>query len=292
MQKDLFGETRFKVGLHSHTTLSDGRCTPEEAAKIYKAAGYDAMAFTDHWYFGAGGALEGLTILSGCEYNLGVNDTAEGVIHIVGVGMEKDPNLKRETATRQSIVDGIKSCGGLAIWAHPAWSLNSFADTQTVSGFDGVEIYNSVSAAGQSSRPYSGYFVDVLANRGIVYPLIASDDTHFYNDEDKTRSYVMVKAASCSGEDLVSAISNGDYYATQGPEVHLKRDGDKMKLFCSPCVMINFLSNLSISRDKKVKGESLTFAEYPIKPNEKWIRAEVMDQNGNFAWSQIVKIVD
>ena len=292
MQKDLFGETRFKVGLHSHTTLSDGRCTPEEAAKIYKAAGYDAMAFTDHWYFGAGGALEGLTILSGCEYNLGVNDTAEGGIHIVGVGMEKDPNLKRETATRQSIVDGIKSCGGLAIWAHPAWSLNSFADTQTVSGFDGVEIYNSVSAAGQSSRPYSGYFVDVLANRGIVYPLIASDDTHFYNDEDKTRSYVMVKAASSSREDLVSAISNGDYYATQGPEVHLKRDGDKMKLFCSPCVMINFLSNLSISRDKKVKGESLTFAEYPIKPNEKWIRAEVMDQNGNFAWSQIVKIVD
>ena len=164
MQKDMFGECRYKVGLHTHTTLSDGKRTPEEAAEIYKSAGYDAIAFTDHWHYGAETEINGLKIISGCEYNLGAADTSVDVIHIVGIGMNKDPQIERATATRQGVVDAIKANGGVAIWAHPAWSLNSLADTQTVSGFDAVEIYNSVSNTGQSRRPYSGYFVDILAN--------------------------------------------------------------------------------------------------------------------------------
>ena len=38
----------FKVNLHSHTTVSDGRQTPEEVKAFYKANGYSAVAFTDH----------------------------------------------------------------------------------------------------------------------------------------------------------------------------------------------------------------------------------------------------
>ena len=44
MFTDLTGKTRLKIGLHTHTTLSDGHKTPEEAAAVYKAAGYDAIA--------------------------------------------------------------------------------------------------------------------------------------------------------------------------------------------------------------------------------------------------------
>lgn len=290
MYIDMFGVCRYKVGLHTHTTLSDGRCSPKEAARIYKGAGFDAMAFTDHWVYGKEGEIDGLTILSGCEYHLGAVNTISGVIHIVGVGMKEEPKIQRELATRQGIVDAIKAQGGIAIWAHPAWSLNTVSDTETVCGFDAVEIYNSVSDAGQSSRPYSGYFVDVLANNGVVYPLVATDDTHFYNDEDKARSFIMVKAASNSCKDLTEAILRGDYYATQGPELHVKREGDKIVVDCSACVMINFLSNLSFARDRKLRGENLTHGEYVIKQDEKWIRVEVMDEYGNYAWSNILEI--
>ena len=48
MFRDMFGNNRMKINLHTHTTQSDGRRTPEEAAKIYKDAGYDAIALTDH----------------------------------------------------------------------------------------------------------------------------------------------------------------------------------------------------------------------------------------------------
>ena len=290
MQKDIFGECRYKVGLHIHTDVSDGKLSSQEAAKIYKSAGFDAVAFTDHWVYGEETEIDGLKIISGCEYNLGASDTSIDVIHIVGVGMNKDPEIIRSTATRQGVVDSIKANGGIAIWAHPAWSLNSLNDTTTVCGFDAVEIYNTVSNVYQSSRPYSGYFVDVLANNGIVYPLIATDDTHYYNGEDETRSYIMVKAPSNSQADIVSAILRKDFYATQGPELHIKREGDIVVVDCSPCAMINFLSNIAWAPDRITKGENLTHAEYRIKDCEKWIRAEVLDKDGNYAWSNIIEI--
>ena len=52
MFTDSKGIKRLKIGLHTHTTRSDGKKTPEEAAKIYADAGYDAVALTDHWKYG------------------------------------------------------------------------------------------------------------------------------------------------------------------------------------------------------------------------------------------------
>lgn len=290
MYKDIFGNTLYKVGLHTHTNLSDGSVSPAQAAEIYRKAGFDAIAITDHWIYGAECELSGLKIISGCEYNLGKSDTATDVMHIVGVGMKKDPLLNRETSSRQEVIDSIKATGGIAILAHPAWSLNKPEDAKELSGIDIVEIYNSVSDVCQSSRPYSGYFVDLLANDGIAYPLVATDDTHYYNGEDETKSYIMVKSESNSTEDILSAIRRGDFYATQGPELHIRREGDKIIADCSECTMIDFLSNSAWAPDKITRGSGLTHAEYTIKEWEKWVRVEVRDEHGNYAWSNIIML--
>ena len=47
MFQDMLGKSRMKINFHTHTTVSDGKKTPEEAATLYKAAGYDAIALTD-----------------------------------------------------------------------------------------------------------------------------------------------------------------------------------------------------------------------------------------------------
>ena len=75
MYTDLNGAKRLKVNLHLHTTGSDGCKTPEEAAAIYRAAGYDVIAVTDHWRYRASGELGGLRILGGAEYNIGGGDS-------------------------------------------------------------------------------------------------------------------------------------------------------------------------------------------------------------------------
>lgn len=290
MFTDMYGNTRYKIGLHIHTTLSDGKVSPEEAARIYKEAGFDAIAITDHWKFHGADTLSGLPILSGCEYNLGASDTSVDVMHIVGVGMETVPQLTKDTASRQDVIDAINQNGGIAILAHPAWSLNTPEHALALSGFAATEIYNTVSNVNQSSRPYSGYFVDLLANKGTAYPLIATDDTHYYNGEDNTKSYIMVKAESLTRENILNAVKNGDFYATQGPELHIRREEDKLIADCSPCVMIDFLSNAAWGPDRITRGENLTHAEYRIKPHDKWVRVEVHDENGNYAWSNVLML--
>lgn len=288
MYTDKSGKIWYKVGLHIHTTLSDGRKSPEEVVQIYKNAGYDAIAITDHWKYYPESEIDGLTIISGCEYNMGVADTIAGVMHIVGLGMKEEPILTKENF-RQEVIDAIKNAGGMAVLAHPAWSLNTIEDVKELNGFSMLEIYNTVSGVDQSVRPYSGYLVDVLANQGIVFPLTATDDAHFYDErDDAAKSYIMVKAESNSSQDILEAIKRQDFYASQGPELYVKRDGDKIIADCSECVMIKILSNASFIRPSAIRGEKLTHFEYSPKEWEKWVRVEVLDAQGKYAWSNII----
>lgn len=289
MYTDKQGQKWYKVGLHIHTTESDGKATPEEAAEIYRAAGFDAIAITDHWKYHKEDTISGLKIISGCEYHLEKGDSISGVMHIVGVGMKKDPGVLREY-TRQEVIDAIKESDGIAILAHPAWSLNTIEDAKSLSGFTATEIYNTVSDVGQSSRPYSGYFVDVLANAGTTYKLVATDDAHYYGGVDETKSYIMVNAKSDSTEEILSAIKNGNFYSSQGPKLYVTRQEGKIIVRCSKCMKIIFLSNAVWAPDKILRGEDLTYAEYTVKDFEQWVRVEVVDDKGNYAWSNIISL--
>jgi len=282
------GNKFYKLGLHIHTTISDGRKTPEDVAAEYKADGYDAIALTDHWKFGNSRELAGLMILSGCEYNMGA-ETISGVMHILGIGMKYDPQIPN-TSTRQQVIDKIKDAGGIAVLAHPDWSLNTVHDASQLSGFSATEIYNAVSEAHQSLRAYSDYFIDVCANAGIYFNLFATDDAHYYDGSDSRKGWIMVKADELSDEALIEAIEKGDYYASQGPNLLVRFEDGKVIVECSPCSVIGVLSNLAWAPDRVLRGEDLTRFEYTIKKNEKWIRVEVIDTDGKHAWSNVVSL--
>ena len=283
------GEKWFKVGLHIHTKRSDGRKTPEEVAAIYKAAGFDAVAFTDHWVYGAPQEIGGLPILGGIECNLGDQDTAVDVMHIIGVGLEKAPACTKESSTRQDVIDAIHAAGGLAILAHPMWSLNAPEEALALKGLDGVEIYNTVSDVNQSFRPYSGYFTDLLANRGMLLPLYATDDAHYYKGEDEARSFVMVHAENAGREALLAALRAGDFYASQGPRVRLEvRDGE-VYCYCSPADKVVISTNAAWHNNRVTRTPGTIFVHYTPKDCDRWARAEIY-RDGKVAWSNFVRI--
>lgn len=286
MQLDMFGKKRYKVNLHTHTTLSDGRKIPEEVIELYRAKGYDAVALTDHWYYGKGYDANGLTVLSGAEYNSITGDCRDGVYHIVGIGMNYEPSLT-VSASPQKIIDEIHRAGGLAILAHPAWSLNTLEQILPLENVDATEIYNTVSGVHNSRRPDSSLIIDLLASNGRFYPLVADDDAHFY-DNDNCVSWIMVEANDNSSKELCDAIRKGNFYATQGPEIHLCREKDNFLVQCSPCQKITFYSN-SVSL-RTFWGDGLTEARYELPPDVCFIRAEATDQNGNSAWSNIIPV--
>ena len=45
-----YGEQRLalRANLHTHSTLSDGRLTPEQVIEAYASKNYDVLAMTDH----------------------------------------------------------------------------------------------------------------------------------------------------------------------------------------------------------------------------------------------------
>lgn len=302
---DITGKKRLKIGLHTHTTRSDGHKQPEEVIQLYASAGYDAIALTDHWQYGESYQALGITVISGCEYDVyGVTGFQPGsnvkeTFHIVGIGMSRDPEIPYELKTDDSkfihervknIVRMIREADGIAVLAHPAWSLNTPEQIVSAGDFDAVEIYNSVSECGMSDRPYSGLIVDMLAAKGVILPLLATDDTHYYNG-DECKGMVMVEADAAEKLGLVGAIRDGKFYATQGPEIHLERIApDKVKLSCSPVEKIVFLSNLQWTSGRVVRGKHLTEAIYTLKidQQESFVRAEVTDENGLMGWSNII----
>ncbi|MBQ8739282.1 MAG: hypothetical protein IJZ04_07265 [Clostridia bacterium] len=284
-----FGETYYKLGLHLHSTRSDGSRSPEEIAREYRLDGYDAIALTDHWVYGEGGTLEGLHIISGCEYNLGESDTISGVMHILSLFAKENPNPPRD-ASAQAVVDAINSKGGIAVLAHPAWSLNTPAELMALNGVVGTEVYNAVSDAGQSLRPYSDYYIDICANNGVYTHLLATDDAHAYDGSDNRLGWIMVRADELSDEALADAIRRGDFYSSEGPELRAVRDGKRLIIDTSPCEIIGTLSNTCWAWGRVLRGTDITHFEYEIKDEEKWVRVEARDKNGKRAWSNIFVI--
>lgn len=290
MQIDIFGNERWKVNFHTHTNLSDGKLSPTDALKLYKLHGYDAVALTDHWKVSEESSFEGMSVISGVEYNTPGCDAALGLYHVLGIAMDgipTDDEINRDSSV-QEMIDGIKAHNGLAVLAHPAWSLNTPEMILNLRNVDATEVYNTISGVHMSRRPDSGLIVDMVAMQGKLLPLLATDDVHCY-DSDAVTSFVMCKSPSPSQSDLVEAVMKGDFYATQGPEVHIFREGDEVVVRSSPVKEVVFHSNLVWS-PRVFIGDGLEETRYKIQYGESFIRAEVTDFWGRKGWTNFIKL--
>ncbi len=301
MFTDMYGKKRVKLALHQHSTRSDGKATPEEIVRLYRDAGYDAVALTDHWLWNDAEKIEEMPILAGCEYHTGVyRHCAEmGVYHIVALCCDRKPALDNpsEDVEAQQIIDAIHEAGGIAVLAHPAWSFNTPDQIAALRDIDAVEIYNTTSAAAYNRRPDSSIILDQLAaHHGILLPLSGADDSHRYTQKvgryfDHCRTFVMAECDSVEPNEIKKAIRERRFYTSQGPEIHLSRKGNRFIVDCSPVSEIVFFSNLVVDHASVLEGENLTHFEYETaKEGMKFVRAMVTDADGNMAWSQYMKV--
>lgn len=293
MHTDLFGKNRLKINFHTHTTCSDGKRTPAEAAEIYRAAGYDRIAVTDHYRWAEGARYGEMQALSGAEYDTTVCCGREGVYHILALGCTRDPEIFREEKLpAEVIVARILAAGGTPVLAHPAWSLNFPETALELKDVAITEIYNSVSDAGESSRPYSGGFADLAACLGKPMLLLSTDDTHYYND-DLTKAAVFVECeADATEQQILAAVREGKFYATEGdgPEAHIAREGEEIVVRCTPACRISLFTNVAWAEGLCLRGEGLTEHRHRILPRERFVRAEVTDAEGRRAYTNYIII--
>ena len=285
--------TFLKGNLHCHTTLSDGTGTPASAIRQYANAGYDFLAITDHRrYNSVNYAPEtGLLILPGMEADRFLEGKGMPVVHVVALGPETGNGYtdgqtveypRGGTAEAcQDIIDDVHAANNLAILAHPMWSGNTVESVQALQGFELMEIWNSGSAIlwGVDSNTYHW---DVLLSQGRKVFGVASDDSHSL--QENGFGFVRVKAEKTVPA-ILSALKNGEFYASCGPEIYdfYIEDG-QVCINCSPVSQI-MLRNFSCPH-RLIRGENLTGGQFKLRDLcTDYIRAEIVDAQGRRAWT-------
>ena len=287
----------YKGNLHTHTKLSDGLAEPSESIEAYKNRGYNFLAITDHRKLYNGIEESDFLILSGIEFDINDYSGNRKAWHIVGIGMDNSTSVEdilhpvNETITPQYYVNNIIKNNGIAILAHPAWSLLSHDDVMSLEGYLGFEVWNTVSHT-KSNRGDSTLYVDLIAVQS-EYPLIfASDDTHFYNT-DLFGGYIMVNSGTMKKEDIINNIKNGNFYCSQGPEINqITIEKDEVYVETSPVESISFMTDTFYCADRisYENNKLITEAKYKIKETDRYVRIECREKDGRRAWSQVIPL--
>lgn len=300
-RRKLFPENEnwYKGNLHTHTTLSDGRISPEEAIRVYRERGYSFLAITDHKIFYPGAEEDGFVLLGGTELNR--NDNGEDrAWHIIGVGMERVAESDG-SETPEVLAQRIVGAGGLAVLGHPSWSLLTGDDIARIAPYCfATEIYSGVSGA-YSGRADSSTHCDIAAARGAYIKLLGVDDAHFY-ERDSFQAWIVMKLPELSRAAIMNALQGDAYYCSEGPEfLQVTLDGDTVTAETSPVRQIVFYSNQFYVSGRVAHAEDLhpgvenaaiTTATYRIQPGDRHLRVFCEDSLGRKATTQYIKLRD
>ena len=255
--------------LHDHTTNSDGSYTPAEVVALYHAAGYGALAITDHDLI-SDQPVGIATPILGCEHSPRTGH----------VGMIGGTYLRGAVTYTQEIVDGVVQSGGLAVLNHPSWAIGySDAEIASLQRYVGIEIHNAA-CVGLWPRG-RGFAVDrwdkVLTEARLNVWGFATDDFHRtkpWRGHDVGRTIVFARGPSAN--DIMDSLVKGCFVAdvsnfgvTPGyPTV--SREG--IHVDCPGAVALRFVG-AGGSLLAEVPGAS---AAYTFDGQERYVRIEAV----------------
>ncbi len=314
----------YKGNMHCHSTLSDGKMTPEALKAFYKARGYHFLAITDHDHINDNSYLndeEFLTITSGefaikefpeqstlknqkmkcCHLNFYAkkpNTTAvpwwSPVYDHYSSGarreqlMQKYNNGYQRVYSAEGINDFIRYAneeGYFVAYNHPRWALENYKQYSQYEGLWGVEIYNHACHS-EGIYEYDINVHDDMLRDGKRVLLSAGDDNH--KEDHCGGAFVIVNAEALTYENIIDALLAGNFYASQGPEIHaLWVEDGKVHIKTSPAAMIGFSTEGRRHGAILAKeGEALAEAAFEILSEDGYVRLFVQDDRGRRADTQ------
>ena len=306
MGKFLFNNDKniYKANLHCHTIVSDGTHTPKQIKEMYKANGYNVVAFTDHNILKSQSHLDddSFLALNSCEVDL-VNDTDAAVPHkkrsLYHFNLyardqkprQTPPPMQMDYHNQDAINEYIEARvneGYLVCYNHPNWSMQTFEEYSKLKGLFAMEIYNH---GCEVTDGYYGYnpqvYDEMLRATGKLF-CISADDNHNREVDDSFGGFVMISATELTYDGIIDALVAGDFYATQGPEIHeISVHDGKLRIKCSESELIVVYTD---SRQCHIKKENkMTEVEFTLYGDEKYVRVmcrdtQNKDANSNAYW--------
>jgi hypothetical protein len=288
----------WRGNLHTHSNLSDGALPLDRAVEAYKDAGYDFVQMSEHfidryrWPVADTRPFRSnrFTTLIGAELHAMATEVGE-LWHIVAAGLPLDFEPPAPDETGPELAARATAAGAFVGIAHPAWSQLSIGDGNALTAAHAVEIYNHGCFV-EVDRGDGWYLLDQLLRQGRRLTAFATDDAHFKSD-DAFGGWVHVKAETLEPEALLEALKAGQYYSSQGPQIHeIAIDGDELWIASSPVNAIGVVGHNSRSAGRY--GRAITEARIDLGMLGKswtevkrspWIRIVLIDPAGKRAWT-------
>ena len=319
----------YKANLHCHTTVSDGIFTPEETKKRYLERGYSIIAFTDHNVLVPHNDLtdQNFLALNGYEIDVtepyGPDGKPRKVCHLCMVALTPDnfnhvcyhrskyvfgnalayrdslvydkslPDYEREYTPEciNDIVKKGKDAGFFVTYNHPVWSVEEFTDYSKYRGFDAMEICNFSSAAIGFAEYNPMVYDEMLRACGKLY-CVATDDNH--KAHDCFGGFTVIRADKLDYATIAKALKQGDFYASQGPEIKdvWYEDGE-FHITCAPARSIDFTADYRWAYSfSNSDGSPIEYAHIKLPEFGTFMRATVTDFNGYHANTNAYYIED
>lgn len=320
MKKILLSQDKnyYKANLHCHSTVSDGRKTPEELKEMYRERGYSIIAYTDHNILLDHSDLNDDTFLAlnGMELDISEEKAWEDYpkcCHLCYIALEEDnlmqicynsethlysPELKKNICydktkpdyirkyTHECINDMIKQGrenGFFVTYNHPAWSLEALNEYGGYRGMNAMEICNY----GCVEAGYTDYnekeYDDMLRGGEKIF-CVATDDNH-NGRQDSFGGFTVINADKLDYRTITKALENGDFYASQGPKIYeLWYENGKIGIKCSEAASVRI--NTGVRRCSVVyaeDGKPVTEAEFDVLDKDNYVRITVTDFTGKHA---------
>ena len=297
--------TFYKANLHCHSTVSsDGKFSPEEIKAAYKAQGYAAVAFTDHERFVTHNDLcDGDFIaLNGVEVGVyqRLRDPHAKHCHVGFVALDQAPREEfwcdadapesgkiprvYDTDTVNSLIAKGKELGFFATYNHPGWSLENYNDYMAYNGMHAMEIFNTI-GINHGHLDHAPHVYDDMLRGGKRLFCIGADDNH--GTKERFGAFTMIKAPALSYNALTQALLNGDFYASQGPEIYdLWIEDGVVQVTTSPARRIFFTTcGRRQGTVSNADGTAVQAGSFELRPDDVYFRVTVLDKNGLYAHS-------
>jgi len=315
----------YKANLHTHTTISDGKCTPEEVKEIYKAHGYSVVAFTDHDVFIPHNELTDAEFLALNGYEMEVNQTELSPLakcrktsHMCLVARKPDMstpvcwhrtkylfsnavNYRDKINFDPSLPDyervysaeGISNMmrlgaenGFFVSYNHPTWSCEDYSDYIGFNNMHAMEIVNNCCLMEGYPEHNERVYDDMLRAGKRIF-CTATDDCHTI--PSMCGAYIVLLADKLEYETVTDALMRGDFYSSEAPEIReLYIEDGVVTVKTSEAAEIRFSTGIRKAKLFSAgEGETLTEASYelPSGPDVYYFRITVTDKCGRCAYT-------
>ena len=329
MKKYLLQESGsfYKANLHCHTTMSDGRKTPEEVKEIYKSLGYSIVAYTDHDVLIPHDDLNDDSFLALHGFEMEINDPTPcknfeiKTCHICFIGIDPEnitqpmwneayarigkaqenahlvkhdeneaPYVRRYSGEAISeIMQTARNKDFFVTYNHPGWSLEAYPDYMGYNGMNAFEMYNGGCLAAGYVDYHPRVYDDMLMGGKKLY-CIGSDDNHNGQNPQSRKfdsgwAWTMIKADSLDYRAITKALVDGQFYASEGPEIYeLTFEDGRIRIECSEAdrIVCNYgVRHAELAIDET--GDSIKSATFGMNPDWKYFRITVIGKDGKTA---------